>query len=712
MLLSKLHVNNYRGLRDVEIPMSRFGCLIGENNSGKSSTLQAISLLRSGAALTRTNFFDDTQEIRIALTLTGITDNDLARLAEEHRAKIAALLRDSSITLVRIYTTDGKSKLKYVAMMPKEQRFLSANIDLLVKGKKPGKPFVTEVIAAFPELSSKVLASMNQSDVRAAIQSLADSLPDDQKQTADVTLPTGIDESVVALLPEILYIPAVKDLADEVKTTQSTPFGKILGILLKAIEPKLADAEELFEQLNTKMNRVRRADGSIQDDRLEEVKLIESTVEKYVRESFASVRIEIDIPPPELKAVLSGAHIFADDGVRGPIETKGDGLRRAIVFSILRSFVELERSGALAETEADPATADRYMLLFEEPELYLHPKAQDILFQALSLFARLHHVLVTTHSPMFFGPEATATFVKLRKVSEPEVTTKPFTRVYPIDLQDMKAKDQFQIICYENNNIAFFADTIVLVEGDSDYLVLPHLARVINPDWDCGKTSVRFAKINGKTSIRRYKEFFARFSTRVVVLADLDLLVRSFDQIDPPANIGILRSELITAIDDGTSNSNSPQERSSEEVRDAHGRGDLKALWQRAKYAYGEYKAGNSTLDEVESTVDEFFAWERDNVRLKALKTPCDDNIRTRKSALLRELRALDVFVLERGDVEAYYPPGIVGRDKPSKAQAFCNIVRTRQAALALCDEIGVDGTGKKISEFEVIFEVIFEQRG
>lgn len=708
MLLSKLHVNNYRGLRDVEIPMSRFGCLIGENNSGKSSTLQAISLLRSGAALTRTNFFDDTQEIRIALTLTGITDNDLARLAEEHRAKITALLRNNSITLVRINGTDGKSKLKYVAMMPKEQRFLPANIDLLVKGKKAGTPFATEVIAAFPELSSTVTASMNQGDVRAAIQSLADSLPDDQKQPADVTLPTGIDESVVALLPEILYIPAVKDLADEVKTTQSTPFGKILGILLKAIEPKLADAKELFEQLNTKMNRVRRTDGSIKDDRLDEVKLIESTVEKYVRESFASVKIEIDIPPPELKAVLSGAQIFADDGVRGPIETKGDGLRRAIVFSILRSFVELERSGALAETEADPTTADRYMLLFEEPELYLHPKAQDILFQSLSLFARQHHVLVTTHSPMFFGPEATATFVKLRKVSEPEVATKPFTRVYPIDLQDMKAKDQFQIICYENNNIAFFADTVVLVEGDSDYLVLPHLARVLNSDWDCGKTSVRFAKINGKTSIRRYKEFFARFSTRVVVLADLDLLVRSFDQIDPPANIGTLRSELITAID-GTSNTNSPQERSSEEVRDAHGRGDLKALWQRAKHAYGEYKAGRGTMDEVGSSVDEFFAWERDNVRLEALKTPCDDNIRARKTALLR---ALDVFVLDRGDIEVYYPPSIAGRDKPSKAQAFCNTVSTREAALALCDEIEVDGTGKRMREFEVIFGAIFGERG
>ena len=709
MLLSKLHVKNYRGLRDVEIPLSRFGCLIGENNAGKSSTLQALSLLRSGATLSGINFFDDSHDVRIALTLTDIVDNDLARLAEEHRTKMKALLRSDSITLVRIYGTDGTSKLKYAAMMPKEERFSSANLDSLVKGKKAGTAFAAEVVAVFPELSEAVTAKMNQGDVRMAIQSFADSLPDDQKQQADVTLPTGIDESVVALLPEILYIPAVKDLADEVKTAQTTPFGKILGILLKVIEPKLADAKELFERLNEKMNRVRGTDGSIQDNRLDEVKLIESTVDKFVRESFSSVKIEIDIPPPELKTVLSGAKIFADDGVRGPIETKGDGLRRAIVFSILRSFVELQRSGTLSAGEADTVTADRYMLLFEEPELYLHPKAQDILFQALSLFARQHHVLVTTHSPTFFGPEATATFVKLRKVFEPLVAPKPFTQAYPIDLRDIGAKDQFQIICYENNNIAFFADTVVLVEGDSDYLVLPHLARVLNPDWDCGKTSVRFAKINGKTSIRRYKEFFTRSDARVMVLADLDLLIRSFDQIDPPAEIVALRGNLITAID-GALNIASPSDTSTGVLRDAHGSGDLKALWRRAKQAYSEYKTGRGTMDAMESSVDEFFAWERDDVKLETLKTPCDDNVRAQKTALLRALRALDIFVLERGAIEAYYPPSISGRDKPSKAQGFCNTVSTREAVLALCDEIEVDSTGQKVPEFEVIFSGIFRE--
>jgi hypothetical protein len=301
--------------------------------------------------------------------------------------------------------------------------------------------------------------------------------------------------------------------------------------------------------------------------------------------------------------------------------------------------------------------------------------------------------------------------VKLRKLIEPSLTPKPFTKAYPIDLGDIGAKDQFQIICYENNNIAFFADTVVLVEGDSDYLVLPHLARVLNPNWDCGKTSVRFAKINGKTSIRRYKQFFTRFGSRVVVLADLDLIVRSFDQIDPSTDIATTRSELITAID-GTLNGDPPQGTSAEDVRDAHRRGDLKAVWQRAKQAYVGYKEGRGGMDMVASTVDEFFAWERNDSRLEALKAPWDETVRARKSSLLRALRKQDIFVLQRGDIEAYYPPSIEGRDKPSQAQAFCNLITSRESALGLCDEIEVDDVENKEKEFEVFFGEIFKERG
>ncbi|MFD9377371.1 AAA family ATPase [Streptomyces sp. NPDC059999] len=38
MRLENIKIENFRGLPHVDIPFSRFGCLIGEKNAGKSST--------------------------------------------------------------------------------------------------------------------------------------------------------------------------------------------------------------------------------------------------------------------------------------------------------------------------------------------------------------------------------------------------------------------------------------------------------------------------------------------------------------------------------------------------------------------------------------------------------------------------------------------------------------------------------------------------
>src|SRR5690606_27491976 len=146
-------------------------------------------------------------------------------------------------------------------------------------------------------------------------------------------LPTGLDKSVLPMLPERIYIPAVKDLGDDTKTAESSSFGKILSIVMKSIEPLLADEAGLFDKLSKKLTRMPGPDGQTTDGRLPLIQEIERTIQRYVQESFARVKLEIEIPPPELRSVLSTARILADDGVRGPLELKGDGLRRAVVFS-------------------------------------------------------------------------------------------------------------------------------------------------------------------------------------------------------------------------------------------------------------------------------------------------------------------------------------------------------------------------------------------
>ena len=670
--------------------------------------LQAVALFLSGSQISRTHYFDASIGIRIGLTFEDISDSDIERLAEEHRERIRAIITDGRLALVRVYGIDGKGSLKYRKLHPKDTRFSDEAISELIKGLK-GKTLADAVINQFPELSQSVASSMTQAEVKTLIQQLANSLPEADKHIVDADLPTGIDKSLAGFLPESIYIPAVKDFKDDIKTSESTPFGKILGILLKVIEPALAEEGELFEKLNAKLNPVRNADGSIQDNRLSPIKLIERTVEKYTQDSFRNVKLRIEIPPPELKTVLSSASIYVDDGVEGTIDTKGDGLRRAIIFAILRSFVELSKKGLLDATDTESGSGPAYLLLFEEPELYLHPNAQQVLFDALSLFANRHPVMLTTHSPTFFGPRGTTTFVKMRKRLPDAPTAKPFGIAHPVDLKDTNTRDQFQIICYENNNIAFFADTVVLVEGDSDFIVFPHLARLINPLWDIGHQPVRFARISGKANIRRYRQFFGKFETRVVVVTDLDFLLgNEFAQIDPTADISKLRSELFVAVDAVILSQGGVPEPTQKHVKEAHARGDLRAKWTHVRKMKAEYDNGTVSLGDLNCAIEEFFAWEKYWARRDMLMDCPTPEIFAKKRELLTALRLSDVCVLEKGAIESYYPEGITGESKPAKAQCLCDTVTTKDTALGMCNHGHDISDGCTGSEFEAIFHRIF----
>jgi len=519
---------------------------------------------------------------------------------------------------------------------------------------------------------------------------------------SDIPLPTGIDNSIRAILPEPVYIPAVKDLTDELKTKETASFGKLLNILLDVIEGDLTEAVETFENLRRKLNRVTQEDGTIVDDRMERVKAIESTIQLNLQETFRNVQIELEIPPPEIKTVLSNATIVADDGMRGPIDNKGDGLKRAITFSILRSYVQLSQNAdwRRGPGEGKP-TREKFLFLFEEPELYLHPRAQNILFDALSLISKKHQVLVTTHSPLFFSADDTTTFVKVWKTRAHDLP-KPIGNCCTIDLTDIGEKDKFQIISFESSNLAFFSSRIVLVEGDSEMIVLPHIAGLLDSRWDFKSTSTDLVKISGKGSFQRYKDFFICFGVDIAMVADLDVLLEDFDKLSPSDRARQLRDELIGDVDAIIDAENLLEAPSPRLVKEEFQRDRAKALYDRLLAA----RRANDVSGQA-SILDELFVFERTKPRLEVLRDASRAVMLRKKRDLLAELRLGRVYVFEKGAIESYYPVGITGPDKPSRAQAFCVAVSTKDAVRAQCDTIDIGGT--RVSEFDVIMRSIFD---
>lgn len=702
MKLQHIAIENYKGLANASSKLDEFSCVIGENNAGKSTLLQSVLLLINGTKLSSHEYFDPQKEILITGTFSGLTDEVLEKIGEENKKKIEPYVVDASITLARRYAIDGSSKLRIVTKIPSELKYRDEKVEEVFKGKK-GKELGEALLAFYPEVAAieECKSVTTQKAAKELIEKHVAGMPEEKLVLADIALPTGIDNSIRGILPEPVYIPAVKDFSDDLKTKESATFGKLLHILLEVIESDLSDAVETFEALKKKLNRITGENGQVFDDRMERVKAIEATIQKNLQETFRDVSIEINIPPPEVKSILSNATIVADDGMRGPVENKGDGFKRAITFSILRTYVQLSQQADWKKADEKlKATKDRFLFLFEEPELYLHPQAQNVLFEALSLISKTQQVVVTTHSPLFFSPTITKTFIKIYKQRIPD-QVKPQSVCLTIDLNDMPTKDQFQIISFETGSHAFFSRRVILVEGDSELIALPHIAKMLNAQWDLKANSISLVKINGKGSFKRYLDFFSKFNISILLVSDLDVLLEGFDKTDPGDEMKALRADLLVDVDKIIADENLLSVPSPKLLKEELQRDRVKAL-------HTSLVAARVKGDVAEQcrVLDEIFVFEKTVPRLEVLSDFSRENIVSKKRRLLASLRTKGIFVLEKGAIEEYYPNTVEGADKPSLAQSFCSLINSRDEVLALCNRIDIDGT--QTPELEVIMKQVF----
>jgi predicted ATP-dependent endonuclease of OLD family len=710
MIITNITIDNYRGIKADSFFPSPMTCIIGENNAGKSTILIAISLFFSGSSLSKSDFYNVENEISIELEFSNITESDLLRLTEEHRERINSIIIDGKLTLVRIYDIDGKSKLHCKKVGPKDPRLSENVINDLLKGKK-GNDISESLKGLLPEYEKNLDNLNTQKAGKEKIEEIISALNEDELELKIANLPTGIDNSVSNFLPEPIYIAAVKDLKDDVKTKESTTFGKLLAILLRFLEntPEFDEIANSFEKLHGLLNVIEN-DDNLTDNRIKQIIAIESQIEGYLKENFPKVKVDISIPKPELKQVFSNSKIFINDGVRDTIETKGDGIKRALTFSLLRTYVdqlkEQKRQKQIEKNddESIEITSQPYLFLFEEPELYLHPNAQKRLFDALeSLSEENNQVFTTTHSPLFFSADSTGTFVKVKKRYPDD--EKPFGQLLTINLsKDLTYKDAFQILCYENNTPAFFANKVLLVEGDSDLIYLKELSKNINPEWNFDNHNIPIVRINGKSNIKRFTDFYNRFETEVFSLVDLDMLIDGFEKFDCSIDINQKRAKLLDKIDEIANQKSLIPNLKKDKIRELTRRYTWKEKYLRLKELANKMTDGKILTDEEKSDIEFLFLEETNNLRRQVLIS--EDGDLDEKHELLDLLRKEKLFVLSNGAIEDYYPKDTLGGDKPTKAiNAIMKIREMKDLQIFLPK---IKQNGMTACEMTEIFKIVF----
>jgi hypothetical protein len=698
MKYTSLEIENFRGLGKIVVPLHRLTCIIGENNAGKSSVLHALHAVMpgSGYKITQLDFGDSSSPIRIALRIEGIGKQDLERIAPNHRQSVANDVVDGALTLVRtgeLRPDKVASRLGVVRRRPIEERWRSDVVAERLKGNA-GSALREVVRENWPELADTL---KTQTAVIAAITAHVAAFPVDELQFHDAAIGTGIEQGYAGLLPEVIYVASVKDVADEVKTTDSAVFGKLVGLLLESVKEELGPLDDQFQGVRSKLSRVVGDDGtSLVDDRLPAVKDLEARLAGFTQEAFPGVQLEIDVPVPQLKTILNSATVLVDDGHMGLIGSKGDGLKRAFIFALLRTLMEHRASNNPTGTTEGPGC----WLLFEEPELYLYPHAQRLMFRALEAFSSTNQVIVTTHSPAFLEAESRdRAFVKLSKKFDGD--GKPCgAGVHQVSLAEEADRDAFQLIQHENNTAGFFAKEVVLVEGDSDAVVFQHLARLLGGDaWNAVERNVTFARIDGKGNIGRYRRFFAKFGVDVHVIVDLDVLARGFDKLEVTPEIKTAHSQLqqdaikqLSTLETATLGNQSAKELA--ESR------DFKSRWDTVMECRKAWEDDADGWEEFRRSVDEFFALPRRRDLVAIYRDP-DPDLAAQKAALLKQLAEQRVYVLSRGTVENYY-----GGSKRAKVE---DAVRFKDECLTIDEFRGRAGAEHEPIEVELrdIFSAI-----
>lgn len=697
MQLKRIEIKNFKGLVEAEFKPTSFSCLVGENNAGKSTILQAIvHALRRTNQLSDEVFYDASQPVEFRLEFEGVTASHLMRLAEEARAKIEPIVEEGRLSLLFRYVSGQRVEIKVLRMSPKELRYTEEGIAEVLKGTK-GAAIKAAVLNKYPEFPVEDVEFTKQTDAREFLEAKVALLPADAFQLAERPLPSGIGASIDRLLPEPIYIAAVKNLGDDLKTTASTPFGRLLALLLDEMNPELAQIQQSLEELNRILNR-HHVHGQVVDARHPRVINLENKIQEFLRENFPTAKVELDIPPPELKSILGAAKVFVDDGSRDLIDNKGDGIKRALTFALFQTLAAGLEPPLVAEAPDAPARQP-LMILFEEPELYLHPRSQRVLFSTLQQLSSQHQVVVTTHSPLFFAPGVTATFVRVAKVDR---QPKPSGRLWPVDFQTDAAKAQtFKLARFENTDPAFFSRRVVLFEGESDDFFLGHLAKQLDANWDFEKRNVAMVRVSGKGNFSKYRSFFEAFGIEVKIVADLDALFDGYEHLGAPAEATQVRATAIQMIDERIAQLDIRPELRSEQIKDKAKQESFRTKYEAARMALRQFQQTQQLQPGTIDTIDQLFLWEDNVTRTRACIE--DDASRAAIVPLLDQLRQAGICVLSRGAIEQYYPAACPpNSSKPQRAIGACALISNQAEAIVLSPPLG---QGRKSELQEVLAE-------
>ena len=188
-----------------------------------------------------------------------------------------------------------------------------------------------------------------------------------------------------------------------------------------------------------------------------------------------------------------GYQILVDDGTPTLLNYKGEGIKSLFTLALL----------------SIKQNSSNTIIAIEEPEAHLHSGAMHDLKEIIDNLSKNNQILVTTHNPIFIDRYNISNNIlvdngRIKKINN----IKQLRNILGIKLSDNLAS----------------CEKVIVVEGESDIVVLKHLLSLINSDVIklINHGNVVFQNAGGVSKIEQQVRFYKNVLCDVIVVIDND----------------------------------------------------------------------------------------------------------------------------------------------------------------------------------------------
>ena len=559
MRIKSVSVKNFRCIKELTVEMADLTALVGRNGSGKSSILHALNAFYdTRAIISEHDFFNGSISTPIEIT---VEHHDLN---QDEKSEFASFLNGETFAVTKkVFLENGKLEQKLFA----ESKQIPAIADIrrvksVTEKRKQWNQLVDE--NELPEIGPKWVRGDELDILMDAYEQNHPELTELIQQEVQFFGATNIGGGKLDKYTKFIYIPAVRDAADDSADKKGSLLFQLLDLIVMRRFRARKDVRSLQSEFSDRLKTL------YERDKLGEFEELATGISQTLQVYVPNAKLALRVMEPTLPEIPNPATIaeLIEDEYSGSIDRKGHGLQRALIFSLLQHLAvaqpiepdeesqdgedgeekleEADSSGVTDNMQAAPQTVGPDLIIaIEEPELYQHPlRARHLSNILLSMSQEStmgpggqNQILYTTHSPYLVDLQRFDQLRIMRKYKQ-DPGEPPCTTVASYSLQSAaekladltgKPKEQFSAesfraraysVMTQSVNEGFFADAVVLVEGNTEVAVLLVVAQRLN--YDFFSKGIAIVPVEGKNKIDRAAVVFMGLQIPTYVIFDAD----------------------------------------------------------------------------------------------------------------------------------------------------------------------------------------------